>query len=273
LPDGGRNNDKLEDFFSEIETCWPSIVEDFRAKKNVNEHLTSIFSFIILQRVRVPATRDACEKALAEFVKVTAQNMEKAGLFPPPPKGFEDILDHIEVAIDPHRSIHAMVDVMKGVGELLDRLGICVIHNRTDVPFITSDNPVVWFDPTFKEHEMRPYAIRPDGPVILMFPVAPDLMIYGDTDKKDLFAQYGLCYSEPSDTSAIATINKQICRFSYETVYANASGFSGLVREYADVAPVIRAQHIAAGDDRYLFYQYVWGKRERKPRWVPRDSL
>ena len=165
-----------------------------------------------------------------------------------------------------------MIDVIRGVGELLDRLGICVVHNNTDVPFITSDNPVVWFDPTFKEHEMRPYAIRPDGPVILLFPVAPDLMIYGDTDKQELFAQHGLCYSDPSDIGAIVAINNQISRFAYETVYANTTGFSGLVREYADVAPVIRTQHIAAGNARYLFHQYVWGKRERKPQWVPRNS-
>ena len=104
LPKGGRDNDKLEDFFNGYEARWQSIVGDFRAKKNVNDRLVEIFSFIALQRARVPATRDACEKALAEHVKATMWDMDEAGMLLPPPKGLEDLIDHIEVAIDPHQS-------------------------------------------------------------------------------------------------------------------------------------------------------------------------
>lgn len=196
LPDGGHDHDKLEGFFSAYEAKWPEIVRKFRAGVNVNDALDTIYAFIGLQRARVPAARDACEKLLAETVKATMRQMDAAGKLPPPPKGFEDILDHIDVAIDPHQSIHAMVHMIKGIGNLLEQIGIGVLHNKTEVPFLTSDNPVIWFDPSLAESEMRPYAVRLDGPIVLMFPVAPDLMIYGHSTKQVQFACHGLCYGD-----------------------------------------------------------------------------
>jgi hypothetical protein len=269
LPDGGHDHDKLEDYFSKYEAKWPDIVKKFRAKKDVNNDLGMIFAFIGLQCARVPAARDACEKLLAETVKATMHQMDAAGKLPPPPKGFEDILDYVDVAIDPHQSIHAMVHIIKGVGELLCRIGIGVLHNKTKVPFLASDNPVVWFDPSLAESEMRPYAVRLDGPIVLMFPVAPDLMIYGHSTKHAQFACQGLRYGELSDATTVQTMNRQICRFAYESIYANEPGFCELVKENADVSPVIRTDVIPAPNGQFVLSQFVWGKRTRKPKWEP----
>jgi hypothetical protein len=48
-------------------------------------------------------------------------------------------------------SLHAMSDLARGFGVILDHLGFEVLHNETDVSFLTSDNPVVCFDPTVPE--------------------------------------------------------------------------------------------------------------------------
>ena len=48
-------------------------------------------------------------------------------------------------------SLHAMPDLAKGFSIILDQLGFEVLHNKTDVSFLTSDNPVVCFDPTVPE--------------------------------------------------------------------------------------------------------------------------
>ena len=270
LPDGGYDHDKLEDFFGQYETPWPGIVEKFRAHENVKSHLGDIFAFIMLQRARVPATRDACEKLLAEAVKAVTRQMDAAGKLPSPPKGFEDILDHIDVAIDPHQSIHAMVHIIEGIGKFLDQIGIGVLHNKTGVPFLTSDNPVIWFDPSLSESEMRPYTVRLDGPIVLMFPVDPDLMIYGYSTVKAQFVDHGLCYGELRDVATVDTMNRHICRFAYESVFANQCGFAGLVTEHADISPVIRTETIPAPNGQYLPCQYVWGQRTGKPKWQPR---
>jgi hypothetical protein len=34
-------------------------------------------------------------------------------------------------------------------------MGFYPMHNKTDVPFITSDNPVIWFDPSVKDADLR----------------------------------------------------------------------------------------------------------------------
>jgi len=107
-PSGRRDDDTLEDLFSEYESEWPGIVLKFRARENVNRHLDTICAFIGLQRARVPAARDACERILAENVKATIRRMRDQGDLPPLPFGLGDLFDHVDVAIDPHQSIHAM---------------------------------------------------------------------------------------------------------------------------------------------------------------------
>jgi Protein of unknown function (DUF4238) len=117
-----------------------------------------LFEFIALQRARVPASRDPTEKMDAVMVKAALRTLDSAGKLPPKPEGFEDILDRMEVAIDPHRSIHAMLSVIAGMSQLFDSIGIGALHNRTDIPFLTSDNPVIWFDPSVAEEEI--FAVR-----------------------------------------------------------------------------------------------------------------
>jgi hypothetical protein len=155
LPEGGLEHETLEDLFSEIEAKWPPIVERLREKQDIDDSLEDIFAFMALQRARVPASRDATEKVDAETVKSIMRVLDAAGKLPPKPERFEDILDRVEVSIDPHRSIQAMLNVLQGIGQLFDRIGIGALHNATDVPFLTSDNPVVWFDPSVDDADMR----------------------------------------------------------------------------------------------------------------------
>jgi len=267
--DGGMDHDRLEGLFSEYEGKWAGIVHKFRGSENVNGVLDTIYAFVALQRARVPAARDACEKVLAETVKATMRQMNAAGELPPPPKGLEDLLEHVDVAIDPHQSIHAMPYIIRGVGELLDRIGIEVVQNDTDVPFLTSDNPVIWFDPSLPEAKMRPYAVRPDGPVMLMFPVAPDLMIYGDTSRQRQFAQHGVVYSRLDGERAAETMNALVCRFAYDAIFANTAGFCELVSKYAELSPVVGTDSVSVPDGVHLLHQFEWGRRTRKPKWNP----
>ena len=71
LPEGGRDNDRLEDFFSALESKWPTLVERMQRRDNVNDALDDIFQFVALQRARVPALRDAAERMTAATLKAT----------------------------------------------------------------------------------------------------------------------------------------------------------------------------------------------------------
>ncbi|MFT4578866.1 MAG: hypothetical protein ACI9UO_001692 [Nitrospinales bacterium] len=107
LPDGERDNNTLEDLFCELEGKWPPIIEQICHQENtqINDRLEDIFAFMALQRARVPASRDVSEKMLAETVKATLRQLDASGKLPPKPKGYENMLDHLDVSIDPHKSM------------------------------------------------------------------------------------------------------------------------------------------------------------------------
>jgi len=268
LPEGGKDHNTLEEFFSSLETKWPRIVERLGLRENINDSLEDVFAFIALQRVRVPASRDACEMLLAESVKATARLLDAAGKLPPKPKGLEDILNHLEVSIDPHKSIHSMVDMIRGVERVFNQIGIGALHNITDIPFLTSDNPVVWFDPSSPEAEMRPYVLQVGRPVVLLFPVTPNLMIYGHSSMRERFAYEGFKSSDMSVRKSVKMMNRQICRFAYKAVFAQKAGQEAVINKFADTSPVLRTQTIADANGATVLHQYVFGKRKRKPKWV-----
>src|SRR3546814_19795894 len=89
------------------------------------------------------------------------------GKLPPLPQGLEDLSNKVQVSIDPHRSIHAMVAVMQGMAQLFSIIGIAAVHNATARPFLTSDTPILWFDPSIPFSEQRPYTINVDGGPVL----------------------------------------------------------------------------------------------------------
>ena len=264
LPEGGMNHDALENFFSEIETTWPPIVERLqRIEKVDNDTMDEICQFICLQFARVPANRDFAENIHAETLKTVMQQLDERGEFPPPPKGYEDILDHVEVSIDPHQSILAMPTMIGATLEILDKIGLDVIHNETEIPFLTCDNPLMWFDPSVQEEKMKPYNLQLGGPIVLLFPIAPNLMVFGGSFLLEKFARDGIEHVECRSREFVNKCNRCICRFAYETVFARERGQDAMIEEHADFSPVL--EPIRIGSD--TVYQRVFGKRKRKPAW------
>lgn len=271
-PEGGIEHNALEDCFSKVEEKWPAIVDRLHRRQNVNNSLEDIFQFIALQRARVPASRDATERMLSEATKAEVRILDAARLLPPKPAGFEDILNHIEVAIDPHQSIHAMVHMVRGFGQVFDQMGFAALHNTTGIPFLTSDNSVVWFDPSVPDTELQPYVLKPGGPVMLLFPVSPSLVIVGDSSGRDEFVANGWSVADLSKSHLAEVINRQICRFSYEAVYAQTAGHEKLIQKHAAHSPIPQFNRVSAGNGEIISFQMIFGKRERKPKWVEKQD-
>ena len=266
-PDGGKDHNALEDCFSKLEDKWPGIVDRLHRRENVNDSPEEIFQFMALQRVRVPASRDVAERIHAEGVMAAARRLDAAGKLPPKPVGFETLLDQVEVSINPHQSIHAMVPMMQGIGQVFDQIGFYAMHNNTEIPFLTSDNPVIWFDPSVKDADLRPYVIRPDGPVVFLFPVSPSLIIYGHSSWRDRFVSEGLRVTDLTDTGLVELINRQVCRFGYQAIFAGKAGQERLIQEHAELSPTVRFDRIGVGEGEAVVFGMVFGKRERKPKW------
>jgi hypothetical protein len=99
------------------------------------------------------------------------------------------------------------------------------------------DNPVIWFDPSVPESQMRPYTLQLTSPVVLLFPISPRLMIYGHSSMRAQFASHGFRYSELTNIESVEIMNRQLCRFAYDAVFAQSPGQEELIREWVDTSP------------------------------------
>lgn len=271
LEGGGRDTNRLEDRFSELETKWPAIVELMSKAAPVNDRLEDIFSFIGLQRARVPAARDAAERILAEAVMAETRQLRADGKLPRQPDGFEDILNHAVVSIDPHQSIHAMAHIIRAMGEVFDRVGLGVLHNVTSVDFVTSDNPVLYFDPATGSDDMLPYTLQASGNVVLMMPVSPTLMIYGTSWDKSRFASEGLGYGELDDVAKVRMMNETVIRFGYAAIFARGQPDVEIIRKHALLSPVLKAEQVTKDGRQGVQISNVFGPRQPKPKWNGRS--
>jgi len=268
LPEGGKDNNSLEDLFSEFETKWTPIIKKMLKREDINNHFQDILEFMALQWSRVPANRDFFENMLAQTAKETIHLLHKAEKLPPLPKGFPHFMDSIEISVNPHKSIHAMVEMIRAIStEVFPRMGFCVFYNSTNMTFLTSDNPVAFFDPSIPEEMMQPYTLRVHGPASLLFPVTPNLLIYGHSNIFDQFLSSGLEYKELSDREQVKRVNRHICRFGYQNIYSYDLSHAALIKKYAEVSPVLRSHTIPDMNGKKIVFSYKFGKRTRKAKW------
>lgn len=227
-----------------------------------------IFQFISMLNVRVPARRDAVEFILAEQLKATAKLLDESGRLPPRPTELEDLFDHVGMSVDPHQSIHAMADLMKGFGNLLAVLGFQILHNDTDMSFITSDNPVLHFDPSVSEKEMKPYVVQlGHTPIELLFPIDSKHMLHGHTDLKPIPGQLNITYKSVNDPEMIMRFNRLVSRYAYEVVFANSTAHETVIKEYAHLSPVARVDIVSRPHGKLIISRYVFGQRRKKSKW------
>jgi hypothetical protein len=267
LPNGKMDHNTLEDLFSTLEDDWPPLIERLQRGENVNDSLEYLLTFVGLQRVRVPATRESFEIVRAASVMATAKFLDAKGKLPPKPEGFEDILDRSQISIDPAITLQDMPAALRGVGTVMGRLGFRVLRNRTAIPFLTSDNPVIYFDPSAADSHLRPYTLRPNGPAELLFPLSPRLLLHGHSKRTERFGSRGLGYADLVRPNEAKKINRFVCRFAYRAVFSNAGGFDRLVRRFAQFSPVVVSETIQEGGAAFTTSRSIFGERKKMPKW------
>jgi hypothetical protein len=225
LPDGGYDHNQLESGLGEMEAGWTDLAARLAAGANVNnqEDLGYLLGYMALQKVRVPAARDLAEKALAHRVMQQLRQLDAAGELDPNPEGLEKLLDLVQITIDPDSSVYE------------------IIHNQTATSFITSDNPVAYFDPSIPEKAVQPYhVVRPQRPMELLFPVDPRTMVRGHSDYRERFARKGLKHVTLRDEDEVRRLNRFTARFGYELLISCDTTHGALVRAYAGMSPVLQ---------------------------------
>ena len=268
IPEGGRNN-SLEDFFSTIETTWPAVTDRMARREDVSSLIDDIAVFLTMMRVRVPAARDMAELSAAANIKATVRQLDAMGELPPKPVGAEDLLDHLVVPIDPTESLRAMGSMAEGFSKTFDRMGFEILHNETNISLISSDNPVVYFDPDTPEKQLRPYDAAPPKRIELLFPVNKRLVLRGHSD---LFGKKYVRHRTLVRSDDVKRINKFVARFGYRFIFAADEHHAPLVKKYADWSPVLRSEAIPHKGGTLIWHRTIFGARRPKPKWSPRET-
>ena len=255
--EGLIDKNTLEETFNNFETKWPSFIEKAFNKDNIDNHLQYDHDFITQQFVRVPCQRDLVYFWLREALKLSGEILEKSGKI----SRFEN-KKNMSISIDPIKAHAAMVKFGLGLKRrILDQIGICILHNTTGITFLTSDSPVIFFNPDVLEGQIKPYNIIPGDAIQLLFPIAKNLLIYGDSKMKNL-AFSGIEHKELSDENQVNKFNELICQFAYEYIFATDTNCSNLIAAYANKSPILKITK----NGNKIFGDRVFGKRT-KPQW------
>lgn len=260
----------LENFFQITEDLWPAIVESFEVEGQLPQLLIEPFyQFMGAMKVRGPASRDPAELAYAEHVRMAGELMEQRGELPVPPPGLEEALKikNLILSVNPHQSIHALPHMLTGFARVIDQLGFCLVRNETAFNLITSDNPVVYFDPTIPEDHLRPYAIKNGPPIELLFPITPKLLIVGHSDWAGPYSHTHFRVMRCQNANIIRRANRFIARFGYREVYSTDRAHDSLIVKWAAESPIVRNTALETNGGKVVITQWVFGARPTKPKW------
>lgn len=267
-PAGAPDHSTMEDLFSEVETPWPSIVEKLVSRAPLTQgEAGALCSFIALLRVRVPAMRDAIELFDAQTVQATLFTLGTRGELPAPPPGLPDLWNNLEISIDPNRSLQAMPHLLKGISQLFNRIGFEVLHNTSTEDFITSDNPVIYFDPDRPESQIRPYEVTPFGRIEFLMPLTRRLILRGRSELPILRTGAEAQHRSLDDPSEVMRFNRLIAKFAYRLVFAG-NGFEAFVADHASQSPVPHLEIVPLASGLGSSIRFVFGSRPEKPKWT-----
>lgn len=268
--DDVRDTDSLEQVFSEVETGWPHLVAKLSMREASDEMTHDLLQFACLQRARVPAIRDAYELMRADNAGHIAQLLQRLGKLPEAPAGSQDILERVEIAIDPESSLKAIGITLNGIIErILPMLGFRVFHNQTRVDFITSDNPVIWFIPYKNDEYVKPYEMRPKAPLEFFFPLTPRLLLVGLSYWSEDFHNRGLSHANLRNIEAVRRANRMLTKFGYDAVFATDASPAPLVMKYADISPVMHTTAYPRPDGQLIAVHMEFSQRRTKVKWRP----
>ncbi|HEY1748897.1 MAG TPA: DUF4238 domain-containing protein [Xanthobacteraceae bacterium] len=249
----------------------PAVVAKIKERDHPNSWLHQLLLFALMHRVRVPTMRNAAERMLAESVRMFFRHLNDLGELPTPPAGltFEYLDETLKISIDPHKSIHAMPHFAEGVNKVFKMVGYKLIENNTLEAFITSDNPVIYFDPTIPTELMHPYNInRQRLDVELMFPITSHLMLWGHSELRP----GSLSFQSITDRKFVKRANVLSTRFANRMVFSNVAHHQPLIEKYCALSPVISVTHLETRTGRGVIAGFTFGKREPMPKWRPQVS-
>jgi Protein of unknown function (DUF4238) len=257
--DGVRDNHSLEDLWGRVESVWPATRRALHAGRVSPAVSFNTLGLAMLQRVRVPAARDRRALLLGAKLRAEVQALEGLGRLPADLQRYASQLDTVPVGINPDLTLSAIRDDMKDFGELCFQLGFIVLHNKTDLPFITSDNPVCIFDPALKLEDRRPY--QSDGSTALVFPIDSHRLLYGHSGVRPPNEIHG--HRTIHDRWQVEEVNRIVARFAYRFALAGDRTSDAAIAEQSHVSPTANYGVRTVGKTIEVEWENVFGPRPK----------
>jgi len=258
-PDGSRDDNNFEDLWGAIETVWPETMRAIRAGRVSLATSFNVLGMVGITHVRVPAARQRHELLLAADLRAKAQAMERLGILPDDLQRYAGELDSIPVGINPQQSIPTMIEDLKRFGDLCFQIGFEIIHNETDLPFITSDNPVCLYDPRLSPAQRRPYEY--DGQVELICPLDAQTLLRGTNRIRPV--NQIVRHGRIADRGAVARINNTISQFAYGLALANDRSSDRVIALHAARCPTISIDVVQKLEDVKIVWRHRFGPRPK----------
>lgn len=149
-------------------------------------------------------------------------------------------------------------------GDLCFELGFEVLHNKTDLPFLTSDNPVCSYDPN------EPFAARApydhDGEIELIFPIDAWTMLRGSNRREPV--NIISLHREIADRRIIQRLNRTIAQFSYRLTLAQDRSSDALIRAHAAMVPTITTDIRRQGKTTQIHWKHLFGPRPKLSQYI-----
>jgi len=150
---------------------------------------------------------------------------------------------------------------------MIDRMGYQILVNQTDLPFMTSDNPVIFFDPSLTGKKARPYRLNVGGPIELLFPMTPWHLFRGHTELKNEYDKFGPRYEDVAEHKTINRINAASMRFAYQVVFSTIENQGAQVVKFKDRSPVFDNRPIEHVGPKVITERMIFGAHRKKTKW------
>ncbi|MBP1772328.1 MAG: hypothetical protein H6P99_1491 [Holophagaceae bacterium] len=151
--EGSHDPQHIEKALAQLESAHAQDLADLLRDGITNlAALGEVVGLLSMLRMRVPAVKDYVQSSLTSQIKAKFRAMAKAGALPPPPEGFEQLLDPKNLQFEALN--WKCLDIMFGMAcsktniSMLAGMRATLLFSPQGHPFITGDQPVSLFLPT-----------------------------------------------------------------------------------------------------------------------------
>lgn len=273
-----RFDNSIEHLLSrDVETHWTPIIERLLERQRIDQaDWGNIVQFICSMLIRVPITFDAIIELLRKSV---VENIPDDIPSPPDimveayqknvgrkitePVDLRELIGSgtIDVNIDPHRCIASMAHIARNIVIFQDSFSFGVpqiLHNCTDMPFLTSDNPVCFYGGPRNTKNLVPYRIRNGKLFSFVFPISSKMALVNST-----YIKKNGMHVDLNDKKVIAEINRTVAAFSYRYLFGKEEKFLVVGRKFQNICPRPVYEKSLIGDGIVGGIAFKFGKPRR----------